>query len=275
MYPKKLLICVTCFFSEDRLQYLKKTSDHFSELANEVFVCVITNTRNESDLEKINAVLSSKGFDFDIFQPHGLGHPYLLPWSHFEIVLNKISDQSFTHFMYVEDDILVTRTNIEYWIHGRETLRDSGVYPSFIRVEQKNGEDNWYSSDANFISYAIHLPKVTVLDSSYFYLNLPHPYQGMYFYDRELMLEYLTSEAFTPDSGSTWNIREKATQGLTFLNPPIGFLSRNVVGYDAKSKRIDPGALIHHLPNNYANWDGVMGGSIKINELIVGDLITP
>ena len=112
MYPKKLLICVTCFFNEDRLQYLKKISDHFAELANEVFVYVITNTRDESDLEKITAVLSGKGFDFDIFQPYGLGHPYLLPWSHFEIVLNKIADQSFTHFMYVEDDILLSLIHI-------------------------------------------------------------------------------------------------------------------------------------------------------------------
>ena len=145
MYPKKLLICVTCFFSEDRLQYLKKISDHFAELANEVFVYVITNTRDKSELDLINNALSGKGFDFKIYTPLGLGHFYLLPWSHFEIVSANILDQSYTHFMYVEDDILIKRENIEYWINGREILRNLNLYPSFLRVEKKNGDDSWYS----------------------------------------------------------------------------------------------------------------------------------
>ena len=117
MYPKKLLISVTCFFNEDRLQYLKKISDHFSELADEVIVYVITNTRNESELDLINNVLSGKGFDFKIFTPHGLGHSYLLPWAHFEIVSANILDQSYTHFMYVEDDILIKRENIQIYVY--------------------------------------------------------------------------------------------------------------------------------------------------------------
>ena len=274
MYPKKLMICVTCFFNEDRLQYLKKISDRFSELGHEVSVYVITNTRNESELDLINNALSGKGFYSKIFTPHGLGHSYLLPWAHFEIVSANILDQSYTHFMYVEDDILIKRENIEYWINGREILRNLNLYPSFLRVEKKNGDDSWYSSDAIATSYAKHLPIVNVVDGNYSFLNLPYPYQGMYFYDRELMAEYLNSGAHTPDSGSKWLIREKATQGLTFFNFPDGFTSRNVIGYNIENKMIDSRAFIHHLPNNYANHPDktMMNGTIKVDELIVGDL---
>ena len=176
--------------------------------------------------------------------------------------------------MYVEDDILIKRENIEYWINGREVLRNLNLYPSFLRVERKNGESDWYSTDAQVISYAKHLPKVSIVDTDYSFLNLPYPYQGMYFYDRELMTEYLNSAAYTPDSGSKWLIREKATQGLTFFNFPNGFTSRNVIGYDIKNKRIDSRSFIHHLPNNYANHPDkrMINGTIKVDELIVGDL---
>ncbi|MEI6188175.1 MAG: hypothetical protein WCP46_06740, partial [Alphaproteobacteria bacterium] len=172
-----------------------------------------------------------------------------------------------------EDDILIKRENIEYWINGREILRNLNLYPSFLRVEKKNGDEHWYSSDALTISYAKHLPIVNVLDTNYSFLNLPYPYQGMYFYDRELMAEYLNSAAHNPDSGSKWLIRERANQGLTFFNFPDGFISRNVIGFDIKNKMIDSRALIHHLPNTYANHQDktMINGSIKVNELIVGD----
>ena len=72
----------------------------------------------------------------------------------------------------------------------------------------------------------------------------------MYLMDKELAIEFLFSDASSPDTG-IWGIREKAAQGLTYWNVPKGAHSRMLVGLDQRM-RIHSHAQIHHLPNNYA-----------------------
>ena len=84
------------------------------------------------------------------------------------------------------------------------------------------------------------------------FVCMPKPYQGMYFLDRPLMEECAESPAMSPDFGK-WYIREKAAQGLTFVNIPKGFTSRNLVLVDPHTKTIPQKAWVHHLPNTYAN----------------------
>jgi hypothetical protein len=89
----------------------------------------------------------------------------------------------------------------------------------------------------------------------------------MYLYDRELMLEHLSGPSSNPDFGP-WSIREKAAQGLTFVNVPKGFRSRNLVPYDIKRNQIDESCFIHHLPNNYANDPHSQFGKIPVDQLL-------
>lgn len=265
----RLVICVTVHFSKDRLQFLEKMSDHFAELANQVLVYIVTNAQNHSsELAQIEAVLKCKGFDYEFFIPEGIGHPFLLPWSHFAVVKQLIQDESITHFMYLEDDTLVTKENMDYWLESYQILAPLGLIPSFLRVEKNNHDQLWYSSDVRTQFRYNKLPRV-YKNKDYQFINLPHPYQGMYLLTRELMLEHLASPSSNPEFGE-WAIRERAAQGLTFQNVPKGCTSRNFIGYNSKTKQIDPKCLIHHLPNNYANRDVSEGhlGSITVNEII-------
>ncbi len=152
--------------------------------------------------------------------------------------------------MYIEDDIMINKNNIEYWLKGREELRHTGFIPSFLRYEKKDG-GTIYSTDVTKPVHLSHMPKIS-LPNGYSYVNFREPYQGMYLLDRELMAEHLRGPSSSPDFGP-WHIREKAAQGLTFTNIPTGFYSRNLVGFDHKKFSVDPGCLIHHLPDNYAN----------------------
>jgi hypothetical protein len=268
MRIKKLAIAVTFHYVESRIQYLEKIASQFFLLADSVIIHIFTNTEDGNQKSLIdNVVNKGRKLDINIHTPTYLGHPYLLTWSHFYIFRQLFDkDESITHFMYLEDDIYVTPKNIEYWLRSREELKCSKVIPSFLRYEKKNGSEDCYATDVKTRLSFEKLPRIKSSET-YCYLNLPHPYQGMYLLDRELMIEHLNGPSSIPEN-TPWNIREKAAAGLTFVNVPKGCISRNFIGYDFQNKCIDPNSLIHHLPNNYANDLNTQLATIKVNELI-------
>ena len=266
--PQKLAIAVCCHFNESRLAYLDRISNDFASLGSEVLVVIVTNTANEDELKKLESVLTGKGFNYQFFTPDTLGHPLLLTWAHFPVFKELLQDESFTHFMYLEDDTLITQENMAYWLEGRELLRPYGLIPSFLRVERKANDPMWYSSDCPHPFYIYALPRVQVQENLGF-INFPELYQGMYLLDRELMQEHLNGPTYSPNSG-VWGIQEKAAQGVTFANVPKGFTTRNLVPYKLDSCQVDERCFIHHVPNNYAQPGpgGKMVITMPINRLL-------
>lgn len=264
----KLSIAVTFYYLEERLQYLSRVASQFHLLADEIEVHVFT---HEADAYKHHRIMQSIGEHSSrkttIHVPTLMGHPYLLTWSHLAVFRQRFQvDASITHFMYVEDDIYVTPRNIRFWLDGREKLKSVGVIPSFLRYEINDRDGELYSSDVMDRLELGKLPKVQ-LSENYCYVNLPQPYQGIYFLDRELMAEHLSGASSVPEY-SPWGIREKAAAGITFMNVPKGCFSRNFIGYDLSAGKIDLDCMIHHLPNNYVNNPDINLGSIKISDLI-------
>ena len=268
--PKHLAIAVTFHFVEDRLKYLAMLAEHFTSLADKVTVYIITNRREKKELNLIADAVRGQGFDINFLTPIGLGHPFLLTWSHFVAFRTLMQDESVSHFMYLEDDILVRRESVEYWMQGRELLRKTPFYPSFLRVEKNEQDGRWYSSDCLKRHDVGSLPRVAFGQDLWF-LNLPSPYQGMYLLDREQMQEHLTSASSVPEFHPLgWGIREQAAQGLSFARVPDGFRTRNLLAYWPQTSKIDERAFVHHTPNTYvlmAHQD-VPLGSIPVDELL-------
>jgi hypothetical protein len=271
----KFAVCVTFFYVEERLCFLKKTCSEFPLFAPQVKVVIVTNAQREEHLSRIRQELAGLNLDYEIFQAQDSGHPFFLPWAHFIVFRRMIDDPSFTHFLYVEDDIYISKTSIDYWMREEQVLRPRGLIPSFFRYELKTGSAEKYSSDmAGKISIR-DCPQV-ILSPEKGFFNAPNPYQGVYFLPRDLMKEHLDGPSSNPDHrakhGPIWNIREKAAQGLTWTGIPRKFNSRNVVGYNPRTYEIDEEALIQHLPANYANyWDSALG-KIKISDLLSDDV---
>jgi len=264
---EKLAIAVTFHYAENRFEYLSQIASKFRLLAKEVDVAVFTNVADEERQRNIRSAMPKDSFNLRLFSPTLMGHPYLLAWSHFDVFRRLFQeDQSVTHFMYLEDDILVSPGNVEYWLRGREFLKPFGLIPSFLRYELKQNDDNPYSTDITKKAKFWKLPRVRVTDT-YFYVNLRQPYQGMYLLDRELMNEHLSGPSSSPDFGP-WGIRERAAQGLTYANVPKDCRSRNFVGFDIERRSVDSKCLIHHAPNNYADNLDTEFGKILVSEII-------
>jgi hypothetical protein len=261
----KLLICITFFYSEKRLSILRNTCSGLSNLAKEVNVVIITN--DPSKTSSIIDKLRDFSLNLKIVCPDLLGHPYLLTWCHQSIFRDAIKeDTNITHFMYIEDDIVINQDNIRYWLEGREALRQAGLIPSFLRYEISGKSPVPYATDITKRINLFLIPKVKIPSKSYCYINLPQPYQGMYLLDRELMIEHLSHGSSNPDFGP-WPIREKAAQGITFLNVPRPFTSRNVLGYCINRGAVDERSLIHHAANNYVNDESSSLAKIPVNNI--------
>jgi hypothetical protein len=265
MTIKKLLIGITFHFAQERVDFLKRIAAHFPLLAENTQVFVVTNT--ESLTEK-NIILDAIGGNPNIYVPQYIGHPYLLTWGHLDVFRQFFKEEEdITHFMYLEDDIEVKPNNISYWLQGREDLLKVGLIPSFLRYEIADQKEEKLSTDVTSPVELSKVPAFIANESGNTYINLPQPYQGMYLLDRELAREHLFGPSSSPDFGE-WGIREKAAQGLTFAKIPSGCFSRNFIGFIQNQGCIDPNALIHHTPNNYANNPLSKFGKIPIKNLI-------
>jgi hypothetical protein len=183
-----------------------------------------------------------------------LGHPYFLTWSHKDVFRQLIkTDPAITHYLYLEDDILITQENIEYYLEGESRLAHRKFFPSFVR----------YEIDNDGIMYAIDIMKQQIFhamsifqySNDYYYVNFSYTYQGIYLLNSYFMYEYFNSRADNPDYNTVWGIREQNTAVILFHNVPNGFKSRNLVGciYQNNEIKLDRRCLIHHLPNKYIN----------------------
>lgn len=266
-----LAVCVTFFYDAARLAYLREITSHYSEFSEKVDIYVITNRDDPDVTELIRAALPGNlpKVTVKFIVPRWLGHPYLLTWVHREVFREVVKDPGISHFLYTEDDLRITAGNVAYWLHYRPILREHGLIPSFFRVE-KHPRIGWCSTDCK-VPVCISSQPVVPIDRDRHFICLPNPYQGTYFLDRELMDEFAASPAMSPDFGR-WKIRESAAAGLTFVNVPAGFTSRNVVPFYPARKLVCEDSWIRHLPGNYANNPELKFGKLPVE--VPGLLLT-
>lgn len=259
-----LAIAITVFFNPERLGYLRRITAEHLDLAGDSTTFVITNTNDPAEHRAIRDAVSARRLE--IVVPTHLGHPYLLTWAHRAVFRDCLeSGRDFSHYLYTEDDLLLRRDNIDYWVRGMAALARYDCIPAFMRYELTAGGDKVCNDALGPIDFDA-VPKVR--SGRRWMVNSPYPYQGMYLLAERHARDLLFSEAGSPDYGlATWGIREKAAQGLTFWNVPAWAHSRYFVGV-TEELAIDPAALVHHLPNNYA-LNPVKGyGEIRLDEVI-------
>jgi hypothetical protein len=268
MKVTKLVIAISFHFKEERIPFLSKIVENISLLNVNYEIFIFTNSKGMENIEQLESCFSDLNIvNFKIFSPTLLGHPYLLTWSHLSIFREVFeSDTHASHFLYLEDDICITKENIRYWLTSREELREANLVPSFLRFEIPQVGSQKFVTDITRVNSIRKLPKYWI-NKDYVFLNFPEPYQGLYMMDRELMDEFLRSEAAIPEY-SKWGIREKAAAGLTFVNVPTGFKSRNCVAYSVKDKSIISDSLVHHISNSYVNDPNTNHGKLQLEKVV-------
>lgn len=274
----KLAVCITFFYKKERVKYLLEVLDNLSDFSFPVDLTIVShNLPEEFKLVLDNYNLNKNQLTIVVFAPHGLGHPLLLAWSHYYVFKEKILDVSYTHFLYLEDDIKFTEKNFNYWVQKREQFSYENLYPAFFRYEV-NAENVLFSTDV-LSSLSLYDCKIIKSDLGECFINIPFSYQAMYLYDRGLMNELFNSTDFSPDFEHTvsnsiiqaapFKIREKAALGLTYINVPSGFWTRTILPYDFNLNRLSEECFIHHIPNNYVLDFKSEIGNVNLNSIFL------
>lgn len=266
MVVSRFAVAITFFYRSDRLRFLATVGDNIRGLGVDCDVFVVTDAHEPQLQDRISEALGVK--NIDIIAPDILGHPYLLTWIHREVFRREfVTSDKHSHFLYLEDDIHFSKSNLDYWMEARELLRPHRLIPGFVRFEV-NSRGVKYSTDITKPEPLSNLARVRC--GSSLFINPVFPYHGMYLMDRELMDEFLCPQFSSPDFGN-WGIRERANQGLIFANNLPGCRSRSFVGYEP-AKGFHQGALIHHMANNYVIDMTTLHGSFRLDEVVIDDV---
>lgn len=283
----RILADITFHYNEKRLKYLFEVIRAFSEYPVELLdIVVATNVINQDKLDRIKS-LCAPLLEGHPARPSGkkhlsiesypdLANPWYLPWCHKHLISGKFLDPdiAFTHYIHVEDDILLSFDNFCYFDRYRKLLRDYRLIPSFQRVEYNFNDNRLYLVDQISILDFTSRKKIDVGDLSF--VNPDYPHNAMFILDRDLALEYIDSRSFDQersiDVRPNWGLCERSSMGLCFENPPDGFFHRYVIPVNTETLRTPCWSWVYHIAEKYTTNPRVRFGKIQPDHLFSSDL---
>jgi hypothetical protein len=199
-------------------------------------------------------------------------HGFYLTWGHVPLLRAAAESGSFSHLIYLEDDMCFTDDHLRYWVRYRAPLARLGLLPGFARFERRDGER--YLVDALRPLDPVARRRVVQVDGAEVgVVNLENPYQALYILDRALSeTHFRFSRGRSPLRSSTsgWEVRERAASGPIFDDVPEGLGSRNVVPVTLDGDRhlLDPRCLVEHMAPTYSSAaDASRFGALRVEEL--------
>jgi len=276
--PFRLLAEITFHCSEKRLHLLFQSLRGLCELPVErLDVVISTNTDDQQALGRIRSLCEPlfdrrawgglDGATLSIESHPRLDDPWLLPWCHKHLIVDRFLDagSSFTHFVHIEDDILFSVNNLLYFTRYVGALRPHGVIPSFQRIEYNQSRHELRLLDQIGIADFEAREKIPLDDVVF--VNPDYPHQAMFILDQVLAREYVESRSFdrvkSMEVRPSWGLCERASMGLCFENPPEGHWSRYVIPVHPKTLRTLSWSWIYHLSNNYTDNPRILFGKTR------------
>jgi hypothetical protein len=253
---------------------------------NKVMINIISNSK---EIEKKLSKSDKLNVNFYFFEKYSkmnhinnspwilndLESPWLLAWEHKKIMLNDIkrSNQN-SLFLYIEDDILFTQKNLEYWLESRKDLEKTALIPSFVVVEYSSIRDEWLAVNYLGIKSSKISQLFTYNTQKNFYIQLESTYCAIYMLDLDLALEYSRSKAFAEKTSRNlidWDIGARSSMGVQFVDVPDGLSSRYVVPAKKSIGYYDifNGAILNHLPNLYCQVSEIEMKLIPVHQIVL------
>ncbi|KAA1251987.1 hypothetical protein F0Q45_01135 [Mycobacterium simiae] len=266
-YPFRILVAITFHFRESRLPNLFQIIRALSEFpVKDLDIVVTSNVDDQDSLGKVNSLAEPLLKDYplrsgsrktlSIASFTDLADPWLLPWTHKGLIADRFlaKGSDYTHFIYLEEDILFSFDNFCYFVHYREKLRAARLIPSFQRIEYNDQDNHLYLLDQVGLSDFDARKHVDV--DGYSFVNLDYPYDAMFVLDRELAEEYVQTRSFdikgSKEVSPEWGVAERAAMGLCFESPPQGFSVRYASPVDPVTRTTPRWSWVYHVANNYA-----------------------
>jgi len=277
----ELLVCITHLFRVERLRYLSDVLCSLYGLGvarTDVFV--FTDTDNLDDLSILRRLFSkfeSRSMSVSISShPEVKSDPRMLPWMHKALLKQKHADlhRPYTHYLYVEDDMLFSSGNLRYFLEFRPALKPFGLLPGMVRYEYNDTDHDIFT--AGQLGKQDLVKKTRIICGDTDFIGLDEPYAAMFLLDREMMDEYGSSSSFEVEASRGvvgWGYIQRSAMGLTWENVPPGFRSRHVVPLRSRTTIPDAMCWMKHLPgrytNDYSDTSNFVLGKTRMDEIFM------
>jgi hypothetical protein len=271
--PKKIAIVICFYFKKSRFKTLNKNILEIASYNFNTDLTLITNDLTKKDELKLKKIIK-KIKKYSIIKFKDLPDKNFLPWHSLGVMKSKIKDSSYSHFMYLEDDIIVNSKNISYWIYFRKILKKINLIPNFIRCETYKGK--LFSVDNPKKLKKNKNPIIFTENKKFGFINSKYPYSAMYLMDRELLKNFLKSKATKIDFSFTnrvmkslYPIKELVNISYAYLDVPKRYHNRLVLPFIKNT--IPEFCIIKHNDLKYVKHKSLnkMGyGTINIENLI-------
>jgi hypothetical protein len=285
----RLLVAITFHYREARLPLLLSVARSFLAFpAGAIDLVVLTNTTAEDETRRIVAMLEplvAPGVEradaartFRLESHPGLPDPWLLLWRHKPLIRDRfLARGDYTHFIYAEDDILMSWANFRYFVDRRALLARHGLIPGFQRIEYNEGDGNLYLLDQTAPEDLDGLRKV---DAGSHWFVTPHfPHCALFVLDRPLAEEYCASPSFDLDTSihvaRHYGVAERAAMGLCFERIPVGFETRWAVPVHKQRRSTSPDCWLFHIANNYTTDPKSPFGKIRPGRMFAAGANAP
>lgn len=221
--------------------------------------------------------LEARGFTLRIDVTHDMAHPWHLTWWHKQHLRDWFEREAAGEgtpedlFMYIEDDIVVTRENIAYFTRWLPETRKRGCIPGFLRFETLP-DGTVMSPDYRGHQLVRENERLTIGGQAF--LSPSHPYWAGFILDRALCAEYLASpwsdleEADKQPQSVSHTCRVQSAWALTYDTVPQGLHSRYVVPVTERLEP-QPECLVWHSANNYTVSQALHFGTVKMKDVFL------
>lgn len=234
---------ITFFYDENRFKYLNRLIQEAATYPHKVDIFIHTNKSISDD--KLHSppnvtilvyIHDLKGMD-----------PFLLPW-----LCRPIMESQKNHydiFMYVEDDILVPKEALVYWLEHKNTVMDQNYNLGFLRIEVDSIGRHFTTDNATSPDGSIDqtLTRTLFINGKEYAINDANPYCAFWIYDANEFSRFIYSGLYNPASINGYGVREKAAIGLHGLY--TSWYTYTVI--PLLGQGLNPACKIYHLPNNY------------------------
>ena len=245
----KLANHITFFYNENRIVYLNQIIKEINlyEYITDIFIHTNTNYDFSLKLEKnINGKTSIIVHDLSTIDPK------FLTWKCRDLLKQQVN--LYDIFIYIEDDIVVPKAALEYWLKFKDIVISKNYNLGFFRIETDD-QKNEYTTDIALSpdgTQSGQLSKKICINNINYIVNDTNSYCAFWIYDKNEFLKFTNSYQYDINNIDGYSIRERSSIGLHGLHNnwykntiiPLNELNENQVCDACK---------IYHITNNYVH----------------------
>ena len=169
-------------------------------------------------------------------------NPFYLTWKCRDLIKKQYEENQYDVYMYVEDDIMVPMTAINYWLQYKDLIGEYNL--GFTRIEVNQAGIEVLTDNTRPMTHIFEI------DQRKYVLNDANPYCAFWIYEKNTMGRWINSPWYDIRSIHGYGEREASAIGLH--SPHVPWFKGTVIPLEALEGTMNVGCKIYHLPNNYA-----------------------